>query len=59
MARANKIPVSFIATRVKKQPMVVNFYTKDGQKVSFEALEKVKTKEGIHFLADPQKLKKR
>ena len=44
-----KIPVFFIATKTKKEPVVVNFYTKKGEQVVFNAVEKVKTKEGVYF----------
>lgn len=52
---ATKTPVFFIATKTHKEPVVVNFYTKKGERVSFEAVEKVKTKEGVHFYAKPAK----
>ncbi len=44
-----KTPVFFVATKVKKEPVVVNFYTKKGERVAFQAVQKVKTKEGVHF----------
>jgi len=50
-----KTPVFFIATKTRKEPVVVNFYTKTGKMVSFNAVERVKTKEGIHFYAKPTK----
>ena len=50
-----KTPVFFIATKTRKEPVVVNFYTKTGKKVSFNAVEKVKTKEGVHFYIKPVK----
>lgn len=60
MATTTKTPVYFIATKVKKQPVVVNFYTKKGQPVTFRAVKKVKTREGVHFYAKPDgKHKKR
>ena len=49
MAKMTKTPVFFIATRSHKEPVVVNFYTKRGEPVSFNAVQRVKTKEGIHF----------
>jgi len=51
MAKTMKNPVFFIATKTKKEPVVVNFYTKKGEPVVFNAVEKVKTKEGVHFYA--------
>ncbi|OGG40670.1 hypothetical protein A3A21_00805 [Candidatus Jorgensenbacteria bacterium RIFCSPLOWO2_01_FULL_45_25b] len=59
MATKAKTPVFFIATQTKKEPIVVNFYTKKGEPVSFGAVKKVKTKEGVHFYADTPKSKKR
>ena len=50
-----KTPVFFIATKTHKEPVVVNFYTKTGKMVSFDAVEKVKTKEGVHFYAKTSK----
>jgi len=55
MAKTAKTPVFFIATKTHKEPVVVNFYTKKGERVSFNAVEKVKTKEGVHFYAKPAK----
>lgn len=46
---ATKTPVFFVATKTKKEPVVVNFYTKKGEPVVFNAVKKVKTKEGVHF----------
>jgi len=50
-----KTPVFFIATKTKKEPVVVNFYTKKGEPVAFRAVKKVKTKEGVHFYAKTSK----
>lgn len=58
MAKATKNPVFFIATKVKKEPIVVHFYTKKGEPVAFRAVQKVKTKEGVHFFAEMDKKKK-
>lgn len=52
---ATKTPVFFIATKTKKEPVVVNFYTKKGEPVVFNAVKKVKTKEGVHFYVKPPK----
>jgi len=49
MAKTAKTPVFFIATRTRKEPIVVNFYTKKGEPVAFDAVKKVKTKEGVRF----------
>lgn len=54
--RTLKTPVFFIATKIKKKPVVVNFYTKEGKLVVFDAVEKVKTKAGVNFYTtNPQK----
>jgi hypothetical protein len=50
-----KTPVFFIATKTRKEPVIVNFYTKTGKMVAFDAVRKVKTKEGVHFYAKPAK----
>ena len=55
MAKTAKTPVFFVATKTRKEPVVVNFYTKKGERVSFDAVEKVKTKEGVHFYTKPAK----
>ena len=54
MAKPAKTPVFFIATRAKKEPVVVNFYTKKGEPVAFDAVKKVKTKEGVRFYINAQ-----
>ena len=59
MSKTTKTPVFFIATRTKKEPVVVNFYTKTGKAVSFDAVQKVKTKEGVHFYTEIPNLKQR
>ena len=59
MANIIKTPVFFIATRTRKEPVVVNFYTKTGRAVSFDAVQKVKTKEGVHFYTETSKSKQR
>lgn len=55
MAKVAKIPVFFIATRSHEEPVAVNFYTKKGEEVSFDAVRKVKTKEGVKFYAKSAK----
>ena len=55
MAKTAKTPVFFIATKTHKEPVVVNFYTKTGKMVSFDAVQKVKTKEGVHFYTKTSK----
>ena len=50
-----KTPVYFVATKTKQQPVVVNFYTKKGEPVAFEAVKKVKTKEGVFFYKKDKK----
>ena len=49
MTNATTTPVFFVATRAKNKPMLVNFYTKTGKFIAFDAVKKVKTKEGVHF----------
>ena len=57
MPKATKIPVFFIATKTKKEPARVSFFTKAGKPVSFDAVERVRTKEGVHFYAKTAKKK--
>ena len=47
--RKNKTPVFFIATKIKQQPAVVNFYTWEGKQVDPKRVEKVKTNAGTQF----------
>lgn len=49
MAKTKKTPVYFIATKIKQQPAVVNFYTEEGKYVSRQDVERVETKQGIQF----------
>lgn len=58
MAITAKKPVFFVATKTRNQPVVVRFYTKKGQPVAFNAVQKVKTKEGVLFYTKPQKTRK-
>ncbi len=46
-----KTPVFFIATKIKQQPAVVNFYTWKGKQVDPKTVEKVKTSAGTQFFA--------
>ena len=41
--------VSFIATKHKNKKVNVGFYTKEGKRVSFEAVQKVPKREKIEF----------
>ncbi len=50
-----KTPVFFIATKTRKEPVVVNFYTKKGEPVAFRAVKKIQTKEGVRFYAKTSK----
>ncbi len=50
-----KTPVFFIATKTKKEPAIVHFYTKKGEHVAFRSVKKIKTKEGVHFYAETVK----
>ena len=50
-----KTPVFFIATKTKKEPAKVSFFTKTGKLVDFDAVRKVKTKEGVHFYTNTSK----
>jgi len=54
-----KTQVFFIATRTKNKPVRVQFYTKKGEPVAFEAVKKVKTKEGVQFFARPDRAKRK
>lgn len=51
--------VSFVATKKRNEPVVVSFYTKNGKPIAFEAVKKVKTKEGVFFYVKPSNAKKR
>lgn len=51
MAKAKKTPVFFIATKIKEQPISVNFYTTKGKRVKSESVEKRKTDRGITYFA--------
>jgi len=56
MTRVARIPVFFIATKAHKEPVAVNFYnTKTGKMVAFDAVKRVKEKEGVQFYAKPAK----
>ena len=59
MATQTETPVFFIATRTKKTPVVINFYTKKGEPVASRDVKKVKTKAGMRFYIATRKLKKR
>jgi len=50
-----KTPVFFIATKTKKEPVYVQFYTRKGERVNFDTVKKVKTKEGVKFYAESNK----
>lgn len=58
MIKTTKTPVFFIATRAKKEPVKVSFFTKTGKPVAFDTVERVKTKEGVHFYVKTQTSKK-
>ena len=49
MAKTTKTPVFFIATKTRQEPVEVSFYTKKGEPVAFEAVTRVKTKQGVQF----------
>lgn len=46
-----KKTVTFIATRYKNKPVRVSFYTRDGDRVKFTALEKMSAKTRVQFRA--------
>ena len=51
-----KTPVTFIASRVQNEPLVVSFFTKKGGvPVASEAVKRVKTKKGIRLYTYIQK----
>jgi len=54
----NKKSVFFVATKYKKQPVHVQFYTKKGEQVDFSAVKKQKTQEGVHFYIEAKGAKK-
>jgi len=54
MLRTTKTPVFFIATKIKEEPAVVNFYKKQSKKVTYNSVKKEKTKEGVRFYATSQ-----
>ncbi len=58
-ATRNRKPAFFVATRKRNEPVFVQFYTKTGKPVAFDAVEKIKTKEGVFFYAKPEKARKR
>ena len=41
--KLTKTPVFFIATKVKEQPALVNFYTWEGKEVDPKMVERVRT----------------
>ena len=49
--------VSFIATKHKNKKVNVGFYTKEGKRVSFEAVQKVPKREKIEFFVNTKKNK--
>ena len=46
-----KEKVSFIATKFKNQKVNINFYTKEGKKINFDAVKKKPTHERVEFYA--------
>lgn len=55
----SKKKVSFIATKYKNQKTEVHFYTKSGERVVFDAVKKVPTKERVEFFTETKKRKSR
>lgn len=49
--KKNKKEVYFIATKYKNRPVDVTFYTKTGEEVEREAVERTYTSEGVKFYA--------
>ena len=49
MAKNNKKTITFVATQYRSEPVSVNFYTKDGERVRFTATEKVPRKTLVRF----------
>ena len=47
--------VSFVATKVKKVPVRVNFRTWDGQRVSFRATKAIRVPKRVSFFARSKK----
>ena len=54
-----KTPVFFVATKTKREPVHIQFFTKKGEPVSFDAVKKIKTKEGVQFFTARPKNRKR
>lgn len=50
--------VFFIATKPKKEPAVVNFYTQKGERVAFRAVKRIKTREGVQFFTEADRARK-
>ncbi len=47
----SKKTVTFIATKYRDKAVNVNFYTKEGDRVRFNAIEKAPIKERVQFRA--------
>ncbi|MFA6474662.1 MAG: hypothetical protein WCV88_00490 [Patescibacteria group bacterium] len=47
-----KKPVTFIASHIENQPMVIDFYTKEGKFVEPTTVKKEKTKAGINLYVE-------
>lgn len=53
MKKAKKTPVFFIATKIKKNPITINFYTVKGERVNRESVQKEKSSDrGIYYYAN-------
>ena len=52
--KLTKTPVFFIATKIKEQPALVNFYTWAGKEVDRQNVKKVKTNAGTQFYTTVQ-----
>lgn len=48
-----KKKVTFIATKYKNKKTNVNFYTKKGEKISFDSVKKAPVKQRVEFYMKP------
>lgn len=49
MATKVKTPVFFIATRIRKNPIKVSFFTRAGKPVDSDDVKRVRTKKGVRL----------
>lgn len=49
MVKVTQVPVIFMATKIKREPMVVNFFTEDWEPIAEEFVKKKRTKHGVRL----------